>query len=163
MKRLTLIRHAKSDWGTTADDFQRPLLPRGIQDAHRIGSVLCDLFQERPIVFASPAARSAATATIVAQVVSYPVEKIFFKDQLYTFSADDLISFLKTQREPNLVLFGHNPAITEFVNRFGDVRIDNVPTAGVVTISFSILEWSDLNTGQTTRIIFPKDLMDGDA
>jgi phosphohistidine phosphatase len=163
MKKLTLIRHAKSDWVASADDFQRPLLTRGIHDAQRIASVLRDVFEEQTAVFASSAVRATTTAVLVAQAVAHPVDKIFFTDQLYTFSVDELLSFITKRPENNLVLFGHNPAITEFVNKFGNVRIDNVPTAGVVTISFSISAWSELNKGETTRIIFPKDLLDGDT
>lgn len=58
----------------------------------------------------------------------------------------------------SIILFGHNAAITDFVNKFGDVLIDNVPTSGFVSINFKIDSWLDLKKGKTKHIVFPKDL-----
>ncbi len=46
-----------------------------------------------------------------------------------------------------LMVFGHNYAITDFVNKYGSIFIDNVPTAGVVSINFDIDNWSEIFKG----------------
>jgi phosphohistidine phosphatase len=56
------------------------------------------------------------------------------------------------------MVFGHNHAITAFVNAYGSVYIDNVPTCGVVIIDFDINNWKDLNKGKTVKTLFPRDL-----
>ncbi|MNE34705.1 hypothetical protein D3C80_1284360 [compost metagenome] len=58
----------------------------------------------------------------------------------------------------SVILFGHNAAITNFVNKFGDVFIDNVPTSGFVSLQFEADSWGKITKGKTKKIIFPKDL-----
>jgi phosphohistidine phosphatase len=41
------------------------------------------------------------------------------------------------------MLFGHNPGLTEFVNLFDNVYIDNVPTSAVICIAFSAENWEE--------------------
>jgi phosphohistidine phosphatase len=57
-----------------------------------------------------------------------------------------------------VILFGHNEAITNFVNKFGDRFIDNVPTSGFVKLAFNVNSWKDITNGQILRTIFPKEL-----
>jgi hypothetical protein len=49
-------------------------------------------------------------------------------------------------------------AITNFVNKFGDVFIENVPTSGFVSLQFDADSWNAINKGKTHKTIFPKDL-----
>ena len=44
----------------------------------------------------------------------------------------------------DVVLFGHNPGITELANRLGDRNIDNVPTCGMVGIELDVTEWTGI-------------------
>jgi phosphohistidine phosphatase len=67
MRRLTLIRHAKSSWNDIGlDDFDRPLNPRGLRSAPRMGGVL----QKEQVMFdlmvSSPALRAITTAQLIA-------------------------------------------------------------------------------------------------
>jgi phosphohistidine phosphatase len=55
----------------------------------------------------------------------------------------------------SLIIFGHNEAITKFVNKFGDLLIDNVPTSGVVSLQFDIKDWKNLSKGKTLNTVFP--------
>jgi len=61
-------------------------------------------------------------------------------------------------RYDNVILFGHNEAITNFVNKFGDVFIDNVPTCGFISLQFDANDWLSIENGTTLKTIFPKDL-----
>jgi phosphohistidine phosphatase len=83
-----------------------------------------------------------------------------YNHELYDFSGENLIKVLKSVDNSinNLMVFGHNHAITHFVNTYGDTFIDNVPTCGVVIIEFDIENWKNLKSGKTTKTLFPRDL-----
>ncbi|KAF2511558.1 histidine phosphatase family protein [Flavobacterium zhairuonense] len=160
MKNLILIRHAKSSWEAPLKDFDRPLMKRGILDAHEVSSNISKYLPKTYIIWSSTAARAAETALIFAQNISYPLESIVFKDDLYTFDDKQLEKVIKScdNSLESVILFGHNEAITNFVNKFGDVFIDNVPTSGFVSLQFDTESWDALNKGKTHKTIFPKDL-----
>ena len=57
-RRLILMRHAKSDWGTGDDDHDRPLNARGRGDAPRVGEALRELGWVPDLVVLSDSART---------------------------------------------------------------------------------------------------------
>ncbi len=160
MKNLILIRHAKSSWEAPLKDFDRPLMKRGILDAHDVSSNISKFLPKTYIIWSSTAARALETALIFAQNISYPIESIVYKDDLYTFDEKQLENVIKScdNSLESVILFGHNEAITNFVNKFGDVFIENVPTSGFVSLQFDTESWDQLNKGKTHKTIFPKDL-----
>lgn len=160
MKNLILIRHAKSSWDAPVHDKERVLVQRGVRDAHLVAQNITNFLPKTNLIWSSTAKRASETAIIFAQNQSWPIESILFKDDLYTFDVSKLEKSIKScdNSYENVILFGHNEAITEFVNKFGDVFIENVPTAGFVSISFNISNWSDLGKGKTNKILFPRDL-----
>ncbi|MEN2401315.1 histidine phosphatase family protein [Flavobacterium sp. MC2016-06] len=160
MKNLILIRHAKSSWDAPLKDFDRPLMKRGILDAHDVSANISKFLPKTYIIWSSTAARAAETALIFAQNISYPIESIVFKDDLYTFDDRQLEKVIKScdNSLESVILFGHNEAITNFVNKFGDVFIENVPTSGFVALQFDSESWDTINKGKTHKTIFPKDL-----
>ena len=160
MKKLILIRHAKSSWNAPLKDFDRPLTSGGIADAHLVSSAVVNYLPKNFLLWSSAAKRASETAMIFAQNISFPVESIVFKDELYTFDdykLEQIISNCSDQID-NLVVFGHNEAITNFVNKFGNIFIDNVTTSGFVSITFETNSWNDLKNGTTSKVLFPRDL-----
>lgn len=160
MKKLILMRHAKSDWSQPAGDFERPLLPSGARDAKRVGSAIAQLLPQHYVVWSSTARRAIQTAFIVAEEIGCPTENIVLKQELYTFDMRGLERVIRTCDDlyDTLMLFGHNEAITDFVNKFGDIFIDNVPTAGCVTLTFGANHWDAIGIGTTGQVILPRDL-----
>ncbi|WP_163410325.1 SixA phosphatase family protein [Flavobacterium ajazii] len=160
MKNLILIRHAKSSWEAPLKDFDRPLMKRGILDAHNVSGAISKFLPKTYTIWSSTAARATETAIIFAQNLSYPLESILFKDELYTFDERHLEKVIKScdNSLESVILFGHNEAITNFVNKFGDVFIDNVPTSGFVSLQFDSESWDTIDKGKTHKTIFPKDL-----
>ena len=55
MKKLSIIRHAKSDWSHNLPDMDRPISQRGSNDADVMSNVIQDLNLEPQIIFSSPA------------------------------------------------------------------------------------------------------------
>uniref|UniRef100_UPI00404A4B0F SixA phosphatase family protein n=1 Tax=Flavobacterium sp. TaxID=239 RepID=UPI00404A4B0F len=157
MKNLILIRHAKSSWEIPLKDIDRPLSGRGINDAHLIASKIKDSMPKSFLVWCSSAKRTRETALIFSQNLSFLDENITIKDGLYTFDAEKLEEIINKceNKYDNLIIFGHNEAITKFVNKFGNLLIDNVPTSGVVSLQLDIKNWKNLKKGKTTNTFFP--------
>jgi len=160
MKNLILVRHAKSLRDLPLRDIDRPLAPRGIKDAQLVATNCKPFLPHTYIIWSSIAKRASETALIFAQNISYPIESIIYKEELYTFAENQLENVIKSCSNAfeNVILFGHNAAITNFVNKFGDVFIENVPTSGFVVLQFDTDSWEKIKKGKTIKTIFPKDL-----
>ncbi|WP_294823171.1 histidine phosphatase family protein [uncultured Flavobacterium sp.] len=165
MKNLILIRHAKSSWDAPLSDKDRPLSNRGINDAHLMANGVDEFLPKSFIVWSSTAQRARNTAYIFAESLSIPIDTIVFKDELYTFDEKNLAGIIKTcdNQFDNLILFGHNDAITNFVNTFGNLAVDNVPTAGFVSLSFDENDWKDIRKGKIKKTLFPRELKKHDS
>jgi phosphohistidine phosphatase len=160
MKSLILIRHAKSSWNAPLRDKDRPLTSQGMDDAHLVSSNIADFMPKTYIIWSSTGKRAMETALIFAQNLSYPIESIVFKEELYTFDENQLEKIIKScpSSYQSVIVFGHNEAITRFVNKFGDMSIENVPTSGFVSLVFDTDYWEQIQKGKTQKIVFPQDL-----
>lgn len=160
MKNIILVRHAKSSWEFNVSDHERPLKSRGINDANLVSKVFKKSNTAIDLVISSDAVRARTTADIFVNNLKISKDVVSLNHDLYDFSGNDLINVIKSTNNSvnNLMLFGHNHAITYFVNSFGDLYIDNVPTCGLVLLQFDIEKWSNLSKGKTIRTIFPRDL-----
>ncbi|XMO86322.1 histidine phosphatase family protein [Algibacter sp. AS12] len=160
MKKLILIRHAKSSWEFNLNDHERPLKSRGITDANLVSQKLCYTLKTIDLVLCSDAQRTKLTAEIFISALGLDENLVKFNPDLYDFSGENLVRVIKNVHHSvnNLMVFGHNHAITAFVNSYGTKYIDNVPTSGVVIIEFDIENWSALKPGKTLKTIFPRDL-----
>lgn len=160
MKNLILIRHAKSSWEAPLHDKDRPLTAQGMRNAHLVSSNIIDYLPKAFSIWCSTAERTVETALIFAQNINFPLESIVYKEDLYTFDEQKLENVIKLYSNgyDNIIIFGHNEAITNFVNKFGDVYIDNVPTSGFVHIEFDNDNWESISKGKTKKILFPRDL-----
>lgn len=160
MKILTLVRHAKSSWEGNFKDFDRPLNDRGLQDLPKMVEKTKDFNLDPELVLSSPAKRALTTANAFVVGMGIQRDNFVLNQNLYDFSGEYLVNTIKSVNDSvnSLMVFGHNHAITYFVNAFGSQYIDNVPTCGLVTIQFSVDSWFDIKKGNTVRILFPKEL-----
>lgn len=160
MKNVILIRHGKSNWNFPIEDHERPLKRRGISDAHNVSEQIRKCLPKRFLVFSSTSKRTHDTAKIFAQNLIIPEDLIITDNKLYSFDLKSLISFIKkvNNNHESIILFGHNNAITDFVNKFGNKFIDKVPTSGAVFLQFEQDDWEFINEGKVIKTIFPKDL-----
>ena len=158
MKKLILVRHAKSSWDHNVIDHKRPLSERGLFDANNISNKLN--INNLDMVLSSDSIRTKATANIFITNLKIDKNIVHFSNKLYDFSGRNLIGAISNceNKINNLMIFGHNHAITAFVNTYGDAYIDNVPTCGVVIIEYDIDNWKYLNKGKTVKTLFPRDL-----
>ena len=160
MKNLVIIRHAKSSWDEPVSDKERKLTKRGKNDAALVAIKYLDFLNDNFAIYTSNAMRAIETAVIFATTFSYPINEINYEKDLYTFDENQLENVIKSLNNDleNVILFGHNAAITNFVNKFGDIFIENVPTSGLVWIKFDCQEWKLLKKGKIQKVLFPRDL-----
>ncbi len=164
MKTLHLLRHAKSDWsGPSVADRDRGLNDRGERDAPRMGAALAQRLQPQ-VIIASPARR--AQLTLRGLCAGWPALAGLAHrtdEDLYTFSAHDLLAWLQRQDDSgaSLFLLGHNPALTDLVNTLApDAGLANLPTAGYVQLQLPIKRWRDAGDcrGELVWQLVPRDL-----
>ena len=164
MKRLTLVRHSKSDWSLPGQqDWDRALNKRGQRDAPEMARRLRARKLKPDVILSSPAVRALATATIMARELKVAASIVRQDERLYLAGPADMLAVIRELggSARHLMVFGHNPGITDFANRLsaGD-RIDNMPTSAVFTATFAIQDWSELDwgNGQDAQFDYPKNL-----
>jgi len=145
------------------DDFDRPLNDRGEKDAPHMAKLLKhrDVVPDRMIT--SPANRALSTCEVFAKVLDFDKKKIITEQKLYHAGPDTLLKVLGSlpehkDKEDVVLLFGHNPGITEFANELLNVSIDNIPTCGVVEATLAIDEWKGIlfGCGKMDSFDYPK-------
>ncbi len=161
MKHLTLVRHAKSSWtNPSLDDFDRPLNPRGLRDAPRMAERFAETEPVPDLIVSSPAARARATAEHFAEALDFGGGAVAYNDRLYHASSHGILEVIADQDDAHrhVVLFGHNPGLTNLANLVADAGIDNVPTTGVVRLELGITEWTavDAGVGRVLDFDYPK-------
>ncbi len=163
MRELFLVRHAKSSWDDpTLSDFDRPLNQRGKSDAPMMGEYLAKLGIKFDLIVSSPAKRAKKTAKILAQSLGYDTSKIEYIDSIYEASPQTLLYIIcqLPKEAKRVMLVGHNPSLTMLANMLDDVAIDNIPTTGVVGITFDVNSWSEAckTKGHMVMFEYPKKL-----
>ncbi len=144
MKTLFLVRHAKSSRDDpTLADRERPLADRGLRDAPRMGHRLAKRGAKPDAIVSSPALRAMATARLFAKELGFDRDRIVVEARLYATSADELLAVVRAldDRLGSVMLFGHNPELTDFAQRLS-TTIANLPTCAVAEFGFDTASWS---------------------
>lgn len=162
MKTLILIRHAKSSWdNVTLSDFDRPLNERGLRDAPRMGKRLKEKNLAPDLVITSPANRALTTCTIISEMIGFPSERIQTDRAIYHASEEQLLYIVKNLPDfaDQVMVYGHNPGFTDFINRLTKSHIDNIPTCGIVACQINVDRWGEVHwgTGKVLFYDFPKN------
>jgi len=148
MKRLFLIRHAKSSWSDISlDDIDRPLNKRGKRDAPFMAKLLKEKNIFPDLLISSPAKRANSTAMFFADAFDYPKERIVVKSPIYESSVRDFLDVLQEIEDENRVvfLFGHNPALTLFTTFLSGKDLINIPTCGIAGLKLKVEKWGQIN------------------
>ncbi len=161
MKKLIIIRHAKSSWDTPSlDDFDRPLNKRGEKDAPRMGKRLREMKITPDFMITSPALRALETCEHIAKKLDFPKSKVIRDSRLYHADNETILKVVqeipdrKKDDEEVALLFGHNPGLTEFVNALSTEAIVYIPTCGIVVITVSLKHWIEIQFGSGKMELF---------
>jgi phosphohistidine phosphatase len=146
MVTLSLFRHAKSSWITPGfSDFERPLAPRGIKAAPRMGAYMEREGLVPEVVLCSTAKRARQTLEL-AQAEWKPSPQIQYEERLYHSGPAQMLQFLHALPAScgHAMIIGHNPGMYSLAASLsGDGEDDalddlgsNFPTAALAVINF---------------------------
>ena len=147
MKTLTIVRHAKSSWDDMSlSDHDRPLKNTGIKRTSKVVKFLQSRDFSTDLILSSTAVRAYETARMIAEGIDYDINKILKRKSLYHASEEDIFTevFSLDNSFNSVMLFGHNPTFTYFVNEFLTPEISNLPTTGTVSVKFDALKWEEI-------------------
>jgi phosphohistidine phosphatase len=170
MKRLTVLRHAKSSWDDPSlDDFNRPLNERGWKAARRIGHALKERKMQFDFALASPAARVRETIDGLIEGYGQPEFEIRFEPRIYDASVGTLLDLIHAL--PDTVsaplMIGHNPGFERLIvdlaagdDKLRDRVAGKFPTAAVAVIELTADDWTQVQpgSGRIAELILPKEL-----
>jgi phosphohistidine phosphatase len=151
MKRLFVIRHAKSDWSdATLIDKQRTLNARGLREAPIMAASLAKDYPVIDHIISSSAVRTQQTAHYVASAYGLADEKIELCDEIYEAPYEQLLEVINSCSDAynNVILVGHMPGVTLLVNALADENLTTSPTSSVAVIDFPyITSWEEVSQG----------------
>ncbi|RMF36019.1 MAG: histidine phosphatase family protein [Alphaproteobacteria bacterium] len=171
MKRLVLIRHAKSSWSDPElEDFDRPLNHRGRMAAPVAGAWLAEAGLTPDHVLLSPARRCVETWERMARQLDHPPAPRL-EPELYMADPDTMLRILRNAPATagTVLLIGHQPGLSSLARRLagGEVPAScqrafrKFPTAAVAVIAFDIADWAeaDFGKGVFRSFVTPRDLV----
>lgn len=157
LKKLFIIRHAKSNQDFFGNDFERPLNERGKKDAPEMARRLLIRSGKPAALVSSPAARAKKTAELFAETMQVPLDEIIFVTALYHAPAPvfyDVIANLPDNLD-TVAIFAHNPGITYFVNSLdAGINVDNMPTCAVFAVSADTEKWGQFARAKKEALFF---------
>ena len=162
MKKIFLMRHAKSSWkDSNIPDHDRPLKKKGEKDAKAMGKMLKSKKLSPDVILCSSAERAKQTAALFKDAISFD-EKIELDDKLYMAEISDLITAIKKapKKAKSVMVIGHNPGLEALLQTLTG-KVETFPTSAIAYISVPIDEWSDLSVevdGKLKKLWRPKDL-----
>lgn len=161
MKRLLLLRHAKSEqYLNGVDDFDRPLNQRGINAASFMGELIVREKLIPDLIVSSSAKRTLQTADIVKESSGVNA-RVIYEDRIYEARVATILGVLSEISEPAdvLLLVGHNPGMEGVVYSLTGV-VEPMPTAALAVIDLAINDWSEMpKEGKLVHVFRPKDEM----
>jgi phosphohistidine phosphatase len=156
-RELLILRHGKSDWGSDAPDFERPLKERGKRGARQAGSwlLLQDLVPDHLV--SSPARRAESTAVRVCKAMNLSPKAIHLDPRVYEAGVPVLLRVIADcpPRARRMMLVGHNPGLEELLMYLCGERIDMpedgklLPTATIARVEMPD-DWHGLKPGCAT-------------
>ncbi|AOR35628.1 phosphohistidine phosphatase [Streptomyces fodineus] len=156
LRRLVVLRHAKSAWPEGVEDHRRPLARRGLRDAPAAGRALAEADCLPDLALCSPAVRARRTWELASAEWGTP-PPVRYDRRLYAAGVPELLEVVReTPPEvETLLLVGHNPGLEELVLEVArdglDDTLDRVrtkfPTAAIAVLSWRGTGWPALGPG----------------
>ncbi len=162
MKRLLIMRHAKSSYkDTDLTDHERPLKKRGKNDAQLMGKLLKSKKIVPDLILCSTAERAKETAELLADSMKYK-DKIVFSDALYMAEPSDILAEISShaKKQKTLMVIGHNPG-SEALVQILTGKVESLPTASIAYVTAKIDDWHavEKSDGLKLKNLWrPKDL-----
>lgn len=144
--KLFVLRHAKTEpIRDNQEDFDRNLLPRGVQQIEQISPALWSELTDDVPVFCSTANRTTQTLDLFQQARRF--SHVFLRNELYLASAGELLEFLnRIDGNSSLLLVGHNDGLSELVSYVTETQI-HLSTGSFAVIDIHVGNWQLLSRG----------------
>jgi phosphohistidine phosphatase len=168
VKRVYLLRHAKSSWDDPdLADHDRPLAPRGKRSAEKLARYIAKERIRPGLVLCSSSKRTRQTLKGIAPALPKGVE-VRYEDGLYAAGHTALLERLR--RLPDSVtavmIVGHNPGLQDLAttlarNGAERARVEaGFPTGALAALAVRRLTWSGLGPGDADIVAYvvPRDL-----
>ena len=163
MRRLMLLRHAKSDWPEGVADLERPLARRGRIEAPAIGGFMAREALRPDLALVSPATRTRETWTLVSTALPESVRHKI-DAELYMTTAEALIERVRATDAGvrTLLVLGHNPGLEDLARMLagkGDETarkrlMTSFPTSALAIIDFPSDDWTDVQEQAGTLALY---------
>ena len=156
MKKLILIRHAKSDWSNPLlEDFLRPLNKRGERNAPFMAKILEKKDIKPDLIISSPSIRTKQTLEYFIKQLNYK-DEVRFEESIYEAPFENLLKVIKniSNNYKIILLVGHNPGLCDLINFLLDKHFENIPTCGIVEIDFNAKSWQDISKENSNLVSF---------
>jgi phosphohistidine phosphatase len=168
MKSVFLVRHAKSSWDNPhLADFDRPLNSRGRANAPLMAHLLMSKGVAPQAIVTSTARRAVDTAAFFTKAFGITPADCMMLDTLYHASPGQIFDTIHALPESwaTVLLFGHNPGLSEFVNLFPGGQLLSLPTCGIAKLFSTAGHWPDFSVANTymTNFYFPKQMISKEA
>lgn len=166
MKTIHFIRHAKSSWkNPEIADIDRPLNKRGIRTAPLMAEQFLDAGCCFKHVFCSPAKRAQDTIQLIQKRLHVIPISWTTDSKLYCFDSNQLINWCEHLDNDlsEVLVIGHNPALTDLTNKLTCANLENIPTCGYVRlVGLKLNDWKDIRNSSFKLISFlqPKKILD---
>lgn len=163
MKHLILVRHAKAKKaeGTSIKDIDRPLNVIGYEQAYQMTADVAPHVKGNVLFVSSSSVRTLSTAFIFADKMDYSRSAIRLENSLYLSDADSYLDVISSVEDSvdTLLIFGHNPTISELITDFGGQAYGDVPPGSVAIFKTDLEEWpSIIHSKLTLKALFlPKN------
>lgn len=164
MKKLLLLRHAKSSWDDTGlADFDRPLNGRGRKAAPLMGNFMRERSLRPDLIISSPAQRARETIALVLEASGLETEPRY-DERIYEATAGLLVEVIEGVEDAlqEVMLVGHNPGFENLIAHLtGESR--RVPTGALARILLSAEKWNEAGArgGRLDWLVKPKELAEG--
>ena len=161
MKKLLLLRHAKSSWAdATLPDFERPLNERGRLAAPLVGNFLGERRIKPDLVICSPAKRTRETIALVLEAARLETE-LRYDERIYEATVTNLLEIVSQIEDDKreVMLVGHNPGFENLLERLTN-ESERMPTAALAQITLDAEKWNEATTqgGRLERLVKAKEL-----
>lgn len=162
MKRVIIVRHAKSVQYGYDDDFNRDLTERGENDAQTIGNELRKRGIAPDVMIASPAKRALKTARIYADCLNFDKNRIIENEDIYDgLTTSEFVGLIRDLPETSqtVCFFGHNPGFHYLAGNLAGDFYGDMPTCSTVAIDFDVDEWGKVQAraGKTAFQLVPRN------
>ncbi|MCJ7579911.1 MAG: histidine phosphatase family protein [Candidatus Aminicenantes bacterium] len=151
MKTIYLVRHGKAvKRDEKLPDFQRTLVKKGKEESSDMANKIKKVGICPDLLISSSADRALETAHIFAQRIGYPKKKIMVKDSLYNVLKEEVLLEIIQNVDntySSIMLFGHEPAFSNFAAFLLKDFSDNFPKSGIVSIDFRRKTWKGVTKG----------------